>query len=113
MPKKNIKKLTLNYLKTGSYRSIHSDGAIGGITPAGNIHISFYNERLPIPKKAVHSISEDGQLGEIIEQEKLDGVVREMEVDVVMSVNSARNLYDWLGKRLTEIDKLVTVKGEK
>ena len=44
--------------KSHLFPVIHVDGAIGAISPGSRlIHMSVYNERTPVPKKIVHTIS--------------------------------------------------------
>ena len=100
-------RVKFHYLKATHFRTIHADGAIGNITPAGYIHMAMYNERPAIPREIVHKIKTDGTLGEIIPEETVDrgGIVREMEVDVLMSVEVARSIKNWLGDQIKKIDK--------
>jgi hypothetical protein len=42
--------VVFEYIKSQLFRVIHSDGAIGGITPTGNVHVAFYSDRAAIPK---------------------------------------------------------------
>jgi hypothetical protein len=92
-----------HYLKSYGFRTVHADGAMGGPTPRGKgLHIAFYAERAPIPTMTVHKVTDSQQLGEEIldERSSRDGIVRELEVDVVMDIGAARDLHGWLGQQL-------------
>jgi hypothetical protein len=99
--------VTLNYIKSNYFRVIHADGAIGGFTPKGEMFVSLYNERPPLPDVTVQAI-ENGQLGaEILEQRRgTEGILREVEVGVVMDVNVAKALVAWLTERINVADQM-------
>jgi hypothetical protein len=99
--------LNVNYLKSPSFREIHSDGVLGGATPQNRFWVAFYTERFPVPQVVRHTIvpSEDvegavrlGDPGEPIEGRS--GIIRTMEVGVFMSLEDAKLLHEWLGKQL-------------
>ena len=100
----NQDRVRFHYLKSSGYRVIHVDGAIGGPTPSGYIHMSMYSERNAIPIEQVQPINKDGSLGDPIETVKRDGVVRDMEIDAIMSIGTAKLIRDWLDShiKLTE-----------
>ena len=91
-----------HYIKASYFRVVHADGAHGGLTPRGNIHVNFYSERHPIPKMVVYSVNEDGSVGKEIREERIqrDGPVREVEVGVVMDRAVAKSLVTWLKEKI-------------
>jgi len=97
-----------HYLKGNDFRSVHVDGAIGGITSKGNLHIALYAERGVIPRKTTHVLSQGGRLGdEIVEKrEGRDGLIRQIEVDIFMSEATARDIRVWLDQKLEEFQGL-------
>ena len=109
-------RVAFDYIKNHHFRSIRADGAIGGITPNGNIHFALYSERLPLPKRLVHEVNEDGSLGPVMPNETVsrDAIVREMEVDVFLDISVARGLSEWLKEKLKDWDsrKTPTTKEE-
>jgi hypothetical protein len=60
MPKRRTqKKLTeieFDFIKSNFFRVIHVDGAFGGLSPNGFVHMALYSERRAIPTKVVHKI---------------------------------------------------------
>jgi hypothetical protein len=100
------KEVTFNYIKSKHFRVIHVDGAYGGLTPGGYIHMTVYSERMAIPRITVQHIEEDGSLGKEIEEkrESRKGVVREMEADLIFNVQEATGLRDWLSEKLEQIN---------
>lgn len=99
------RQLTFHYIKSSAFRTVYVDGAIGSITPAGNVHCAIYNERPAIPRTTHHVLDENGQIsdeGSVVDGR--DGFVREMEADLVMSVETARALAVWLNGLLESHD---------
>lgn len=98
-------KIKFGYIKSNLFRVIHADGAIGGLTPSGNVHISFYSERSAIPKTMFHTRNEDGSLGSPIPEETIvrDEIIREMDIDVVLSPAAVDGLIKWLTDRRADL----------
>lgn len=99
---RDIQAVSFHYIKSALFRTIHTDGIIGGLNPNGFLSFALWNERAAIPRKLTHKVNPDGTLGEIIEKEARIGVVREMDVEVVMSVPTAKALKEWLEQKIAE-----------
>lgn len=95
--------LDIFHVPSPGYQTYHADGALGGITPQGKIHISFYLEHGPIPERVKVEVKEDGSISDPIETEGKNGVIREMHCAVVMNLNVAETLIDYLGRIIQEI----------
>lgn len=95
-------KVEFHYIKSNHFRVIHADGVYGGATPRGFIHMDFFSERSPIPRKVTQKVTTSGQLGEEIaaESERKEGIVREVEVGVMISLEQARSLTKWLEEKI-------------
>jgi len=98
-------RIRFHYLKSSAFRVVYAEGAYGGLTPHGNISISFYNDRYPIPQIVEHQISQEGKLGGEISRVGKDGVVREVEVDVLLTIPTAKSLRDWLEQKILEAEQ--------
>jgi len=101
-------KIAFDYIKGQFFRVIYADGAIGALTPQGNIQFALYSERKAIPRRQVHAIKPDLILGDVILEETVsrDAIVREMDVNVVMNAEVAANLAKWLFERVEELKKI-------
>lgn len=99
--------VVFDYLKSNQFRVVYATGAIGGLTPDGQIHFALYNERPAIPRQIVHRLTDTGALGTEITDRRIgrEGVVREMEVDVVVSQQAAEGLVRWLQEQIGELKK--------
>jgi len=101
------KQLQFHYLKSASFRVIHVDGVIGAPLPrGGGVHIALYSERTAIPQMTVHPLKPDGRIGDEITNARVgrSGVVRELEVDAVMSLDTARDLFAWLQSAIERVE---------
>ncbi len=99
--------LEFHFIKSNYHCVIVADGAYGGITPAGYVHMSFYNERRPLPRVTARALSEDGETySEEQVKDVRSGLVREIETTVVMNELLVRQLRDWLDKRIQEFEGL-------
>ena len=101
------KRVRFDYIKSQYFRSVHVDGIFGGVVPNGkSIRMSIWNERWPIPKQTVHEMDEKGIVKDEITEERIsrDAIVREVEIDLVMDAECAKQMRDWLSVKLTEYE---------
>ena len=111
-------KITFNYIKSNHFRVVHADGVMGNETPGNDLFIGFYNERIPLPDALTYEIDEEGNLGkEILEERnvKTDGILREVEVGVVLDLDMAKALVLWLSSMIQQIEgnDIISEKEEK
>ena len=87
--------LPIYYVKSNYYRVIHVDGIYGGGSPTvGNIMMTVFNHKIPLPEKAVN----DAQGKEIREKRVVKyGLENELEASLVMDLNTGKVLHQWLG----------------
>ena len=97
------RQVDFHYVKSPLFRVIHVDGLIGSSTPSGNIHFSLYSERPAIPTKVSNFLETDGRLGKEVTREGRNGFIRELDVDVNLSVQTATVLRDWLSQKIDEV----------
>ena len=99
--------VTCSYIKSNFFRVVYGSGAIGGITPSGLINFAIYNERIAIPTTITQELLQDeGRLGGEIARESREGIVRELEVEVLMDTNAANRLVEWLKDKIAVIEEL-------
>lgn len=108
MDSQDKEKLTFHYIKSPQYRVSHADGAHGGITPPGKIQMNFYSERTPIPQTTFHEINEDRSLGAELEKERIGktGIIREIDTTIIIDINTAKNLVEWLNQKIQTIEAI-------
>jgi hypothetical protein len=90
-----------HYIKTNAHRVVRADGVHGGLTPALDIQMNFFGTRAPIPRLMVHEFSE-GRIGDELPDLRVEreGIIRDIEVTVIMDVERAEALHRWLGERI-------------
>jgi hypothetical protein len=94
--------VAFDYIKNGAFRTIHVDGAIGSVSPRGDIQVCLYSERSAIPKRITHELKEDGSLGGVVGTESRDAIIRELDVNLILPFAVAVELHAWLGDRIEE-----------
>jgi hypothetical protein len=95
--------IEIHHDRTSSYRTYHVDGMRGGLSPEGKLTVDFYVERTAMPQVLRQVVEESGQLGDIVGAGgDRSGIVRESEGGLVMDVETAAQVYDWLGGKLAE-----------
>lgn len=102
--------VAFDYIKSPGFKVIRADGAIGAVTPNGHIHMALFSERQAIPRRIVNSLALDGTIGGQIDSqtESRNSIVREMDVDVFLSVDAAELLRNWLDQRINEAKSRMT-----
>lgn len=97
------------YIKSNSFRVVHGDGVWGGTTPRGYIAINFFSERSPIPQKLTHEITPTG-LGDETGREWREGIIREVEVEVLVDLDTAKSLIPWLEGHISALEEIQAQK---
>lgn len=90
-------KIQVHQHKSALFRVVQADGVWISVNPWGNLHLTFYSERAPIPTAVYFGQDKDGNWGELVDQrESKQGWFRELEVDVVLTPVGARTVLDTL-----------------
>lgn len=104
--KPELPEISVHLIKANGFRVIHADGVWGGISPNANIHMSLYSERRPLPREVTYTFTDDGKLEET-GRDTRSGVVREIEMDAVMSLDTAVSIRDWLNEKIEELHAMI------
>lgn len=100
--------VNFHYIKGNFYRALHVDGAYGGLTARGVIAVTVYNERQPIPQQTGNSVVKTAgdrvELGEEALEARVgkEGIVRELDATMYLSVKVAEDVAHWLLERVSE-----------
>jgi hypothetical protein len=89
----------VHLVKSNFFRVVHGDGVWSSISPFNHLHLTFYSERFPLPTTIFFPIK-DGvtQSEDWSKRESKKDWVREMEVDVVLSLETAKSVYESIGR---------------
>lgn len=105
-----INRLEAQFVKSNFFRVVHADGAWGGLTPNGQIRMVIYSEAQQFPRNIIYDVPL-GTPKEVDRNPKLSpgsvALLRELEVDVVLTLSVARNLHNWLGGKITELEQAI------
>jgi len=105
-PKKLPSELEFFFETAPDHRVIASNGAWGGMTPRGDIYIDFFIEKQAVPDSIKNSVSEEGNLGKIIEMKPPKRFVRELQVGVLLTKLEAQNLVKFLNERIQQLEEI-------
>lgn len=98
-------KIRIKYRKSEDYRIVHGSGVYGGLTPEGSIKFDIYTEYQPPPDEEIKTVGEDGKLTPLEEtNEKSITIERERQVGVIISVNQAKSIINWLRDKVETIE---------
>src|SRR5438552_11957846 len=103
-PSNEQEEVDFKYVKSNFFRVIHADGAWGGVSPKGGIHMSFYNERAALPDSSKLIFSKSGELLGPEQYHASSRIVRELECNVIIDFSTARELRDWLSETIGRIE---------
>jgi hypothetical protein len=94
--------LPVHFVKTGGFRVVHADGAWLSANSFGCFYLTFYSEHTPVPKKIVVKLNEQGNAidEDFSRREVLDGLTREVEVEVALTIPAALQLVNVLSTNL-------------
>ncbi len=97
------KRVEAQYVKSNLCRVIRADGAYGGVTPQGAIHMGLFSEHTASPIKSLFEL--DHELHTATEQAQRSPFqwVREIEVDAIMTREVAIGIRDWLDAQLKQL----------
>jgi hypothetical protein len=90
------------YKEAPGFRTIHVDGALGGVGPRPQITMAVYSESFAPPSGIALRLNADGTIGEEVPElrEGVRGVVRYLEANLVMDGPTARAVHAWLGQMI-------------
>lgn len=85
--------------RAGQFRTVHADGVWGAASAYANVHLSFFNERPPMPVSLTQELGPSGLW--LAKEPKVEfptdaNVMRQFEVEVIMSVETAKVVRDVL-----------------
>ncbi|TND10113.1 MAG: hypothetical protein FD123_361 [Bacteroidetes bacterium] len=99
-------KHSFHYIKNNDYKTVIVTGAFGGVTIQGLIDMNVFTDRVVIPRKIINEISSQIPHSTEVERDERDGSVREVQVGLLMDVNTAKTLIDWLQANINAIEKI-------
>src|SRR6185369_9103547 len=111
----NDSSVSFKYIFTYDYNPVYVNGAHGGVSPRGELVANFYLERQPLPNEITHAITGEGSIGDITDvapKNLNNSLVRYVSCGIVLNYANAVNLHQWLGDKITEMERLAQVRNE-
>jgi hypothetical protein len=103
--------VTFHLIKSPHFQTLQVDGAVGNLTPSG-LSLTFYVERVALPKMMTYEVQDDGSLGTLVSAQGKSGIVRELQNSFVLDVATARSLVELLGTMLKNFESEETKTDE-
>jgi len=97
-------KIDTHFIKNNDFRTILTTSVYGGITINGLINANFCVDRTVIPLKTVSTI-EGVTLAEK-QRESKEGIIKEVQIGVLMDITMAKQTIDWLQKQIKQVEEL-------
>jgi hypothetical protein len=106
----NPKTIEIHYITTPNYRIYNVSGTFGGITPRGKIYLEIFTERNPLPQQETYEIT-NGKLGnQPLDKQTKTGIVRDVEACLIMDIEDAVSIHNWLGDKIAKHKELIKGK---
>lgn len=115
MSHNNDSSFSFKYIFTYDYNPVYVNGAHGGVSPRGELIANFYLERQPLPNELTHAINSAGVIGDItdVDPKNLNSsLVRYVPCGIVLNYANARNLHQWLGDNISEMERMALAASE-
>jgi hypothetical protein len=108
------KMITFTYKHAIDYQPELIMGLWGSINPRGFIEMHFYNEFYPLPESSTHELKQGELSGTPVSRmpEKVPGPVRVFKQGILVDLPTAKGIYDWLGIKIKELEKLAGSSAE-
>ncbi len=74
--------------------------------------MSFFSERHPIPRRLTHELKPDGKIGGETGRESKDGIIREVEIEVMVDLTVAKSLNSWLDEKIKVLENRHNADGK-
>lgn len=99
------KTIKIKYLKAYDYRSSLATGVYGNVTTNGLINVNFFSDRVVLPDHQLIPIDDQGrQIGKP-EDVKDGDAVRDVHFGVLMDIDTAKLVIQWLETKIKEHEK--------
>ena len=104
-----MKKVKCKYLFKDDFNPKYVNGAQGGINPHGEIIINFFLERGALPISQTYEVTAENSNPKELSSEPADlnnSFVRVIENGVIMNYQTAKEIHNWLGNHLEQLEKI-------
>ncbi len=110
-PEPGKRTITYKYERHPDYRIVYANGAVGGVTPRGEILYDLFIEFVGVPQETVHSVTPDGLGPEIERKPESPPFTRQSQIGVVMTPGQAKSLGYWLLNQVESMERKREERG--
>ena len=105
----------VHFIKTEDFITHHASGFFGGFTSNDKLHVTYFTERVPLPKSQQLEVFVDDtgkSIGPPKETNRVSktGIIRECQGGLIMDIDTAKGLKDWLTSKIDEFENLKLAK---
>ena len=109
--RKPLQEVEVRFEQAAQFRTIHVDGAWGGVTPGGGgIAVNVYHEHSSLPSSLTITLT-DGKISR--KPTDWTGIVRVVETELRMTPDVARALAAWLVGKADDADRFTVLAGQE
>lgn len=98
--KSHEKEFEIKYVKSTDFKNYFSTGVIGGGTLNGLININFFVDTIKLPERVARKIKDDLISNEETKPKTALGSIRELQVGILVDINTAKKIEKWLHERI-------------
>jgi hypothetical protein len=98
------KEIKFRFERTPAFKLFYVGGVWGSVSPGGEIYAEFFTDIFPHPRSITFDAS-TGLLNETTREADDRTILRQFEFGVVMNVQTAAVLREWLDTRIGEYQK--------
>jgi hypothetical protein len=99
------KTFRIKYSKASDFKTTLATGVFGGLSNNGLLNANFFTDRAILPKYQNIEIDDEGnQIGKPVDEKDGD-MLREVQVGVVMDINTAKSIVAWMNSKIEEFEK--------
>jgi len=103
---KEPSEVSFDYIKSNCFRVIRVDGIHGGMgTNINTIQVALFSERRSIPKTETYPII-NGELGKPTKKIARQAIIREVEVEAIVDLDTAKSIRSWLDNQIKSIEDI-------
>jgi hypothetical protein len=106
-------KVRFAYQKARHHRTLHADGAWAGVTPLLEVQFALFNNLRTMPNEVTHLVTDEGGVGEEVSSDTPQSVLREVDITIVVSKDTAKALITVLGQMVKQIEDHIKSVGAK
>ncbi len=100
------KEVEIFFEEDPNYKLIAANGMWGGVTTKADFRLDFFVESVGVPESIKHRVTPEGIIGDEISRNPPPKIVRQLQVGILLSVDNAEAMANFIKDRVTEFRKL-------